>query len=101
MCRSCGSERDHDSPLLGFVTEERRQMRFGETEKIVDGNSKTRLMAQREKRQEERKARPVAQGNLEVVRRHANVWTIGDEQHVAAAQWHCVTSVTRVDKTDS
>ena len=67
----------------------------------VDGNSKTRQMAQQEKRQEERKARSVAQGVLEAVRRHGKVWTTGDEPQVAAAQWSSATSPARVDKTGS
>ena len=58
-------------------------------------------MAQREKRQEVRKARSVAQGNLEAVGRHAKVWATGDKPHVAAAQWRSATSSARVDKTGS
>ena len=68
---------------------------------IVGGKSKTRQMAQREKRQEVRKARSVAQGNLEAVRRHAKVWTTGGKSHVAATQWRLATSSARVDKTCS
>ena len=49
----------------------------------------------------ERKARSVAQGNLEVVGRHAKVWTIGDKPHVAASQWRSATISARVDKTGS
>ena len=52
-------------------------------------------MAQREKRQEVRKARTVAQGDLEAVGRHARVWATGD------AQWRSAASSARVDKTDS
>ena len=68
---------------------------------VVDGNSKTRQMAQQEKRQQVRKARSVAQGNLDAVRCHAKAWTTGDEPHVAAAQWRSATSSSRVDKNGS
>ena len=79
-----GSERDHDSSLLG--SSRRSVVRCALANPIVDGHSKTKQMTQREKRQGVRKARSVAQGNLQAVRRHAKVWTNGDESHVAAAQ---------------
>ena len=73
MGRDLWSERDHDSSFLG--SSRRSVVRCALANPIIDGNSKTRQMAQREKRQEVRKARSVAQGNLEAVRRHAKVWT--------------------------
>ena len=97
--RGCGSKRDHDSSLPG--SSRRSVVRCASANSIVDGNSKTRQMAQREERQEVRKARSVARGNLEAVRRHAKGWTTGDEPHVAAAHWRCATTSARVDKTDS
>ena len=42
-----------------------------------------------------------AQGNLEAVRRHAKIWTIGDKPHVAATRWRSTTSAARVDRTCS
>ena len=56
-------------------------------------------MAQREQRQEVRKARSVAPGDLDAVGRQAKVWATGDKPHVAAAQWRSATSSARVDKT--
>ena len=81
--------RDHNSSFLSPANT------------VVDGNSKTRQMVQREKRQEGRKARSVAQGVLKAVRRHAKVWTTGDEPHVAAAQWRSATSSAGVYKNGS
>ena len=58
-------------------------------------------MAQREERQEVRKARSVACGDLEAVGRPAKVWATGDKPHVATALWRSATSSARVDKTGS
>ena len=74
-------------------------MNFGEP--FVDGNSKTRQMAQREKCQKVREASSVTQRNLETVDSHARVWKTGDKPHAAAAQFRTATSSTRVDQTGS
>ena len=47
MCRDLGSERGHDSSLLG--SSRRSVVRCALANPLVDGNSKTRQMAQREK----------------------------------------------------
>ena len=67
-------KRDHKLILTRSVTEQRRRMRFGEP-RSLQKISETRQMPQREKRQEVRRARSVAQGDLEAVGRHAKVWT--------------------------
>ena len=99
MGRGRGSERDHDSSLLG--PSRRSVVKRALANPVVAGDSETRQMAQREKRQEVRKARSVAPGDLDAVGRQSKVWATGDKPHVAAAQWRSATSSARADKTGS
>ena len=83
LCQMGGrlrSERDHVSSIL---CSPRRGIAGCSLENPVpDGDSKTRQVAQREKCQEVRKARSAVVRNIEVVPRHAGLWTAGDRSHV-------------------
>ena len=61
-------KRHHNSSLLG--SSRRSVVRCALANPIVDANAKARQMAQRVKRTEVRKARSVAQGDLDAVGRH-------------------------------
>ena len=65
MGRNLRSERDHHSSVLSSARRGRH----------LDKDSKTRQMAQRQKRQEARETRSSAEGNIEIVPRHEKVWT--------------------------
>ena len=67
----------------------------------TDGDSKTRQVAQREKRQTVREIRSAAEGNLDAVPRHAGLWAAGDRPHVAALRRLPASSSTGVDNSRS
>ena len=68
---------------------------------IVDGNSETKRVAQREKYQEVREACSVAERNCETVDCHAKVWATVDEPHAAIAGRGAKPSPASVDHTGS